>query len=416
MNSTLQHLIFLLKKAESSADQSSYVLTFSPNVEDLKLLKAIHEKGGLEQLSVDGNVLDLEEVSIGSAIDLELVQHTLQGFGYYHDFQSFINANEYQSPQEFYIRILNFEYPSTNIDTKVRGYFAAINLIESLSPLTLFQSDDTVTTIYLMQDKYAVALPLIYGESLFSGKQPNLDKISQFVSELSGHSERRKIYTKELIDFLNIEPESDLRFIYLFLNFDSFYQKCEAAYAFFLSDFSYNKLKLELESAILDYSKNIRTIINDAQTKLIAIPAAFLVASSQLNLEKSISLKNILIVFSSFVFSTLIEVFIRNQESAVKIFKDNIITYKTSFKLKNHTTDLKESQTLQTIITASFQAIDDELKNQEKRISLIRYINWGMSVFLVIVIIGLLITEVLSINFSSTALLILYLISFRYLT
>jgi hypothetical protein len=148
-------------------------------------------------------------------------------------------------------------------------------------------------------------------------------------------------------------------------------------------------LKLELESAILDYSKNIRAIINDSQTKLIAIPAAFIVASSQLELNKSISLKNILIVISSFVFSTLVEIFIKNQESSLKIFFDNVTSYKTTFKLKNVGIENKAMQSLQGIIATSFKSIDDELKNQQNRLRYIRYINWGMSVFLVAIVIGL---------------------------
>src|SRR5690606_543283 len=158
-------------------------------------------------------------------------------------------------------------------------------------------------------------------------------------------SERKKIYTKELIEFLN-EEDQENRFCYLYQKFNSFYSKCEAAYAFFLSDFSYSKLKLELESAILDYSKNIRSIINDSQSKLIAIPAAFIIASSQLNLEEILSIKNFLIVFSSFVFSTLIEIFVRNQESSLKIFNDNVSNYKTTFSLKNINTAEKENRTL----------------------------------------------------------------------
>jgi len=389
MHNNLKHLSSILQLASSSDDQSIYTVELCVSEDDLNILRMVQEKGGLEQVSLGGRVLDLDELTTGSNVVIEIVQHALQHLGYYHDFEAFIKDNLYQHRPDFYIRELDFEYPSESIDAKVQGYFAISHLISALSPLTLFTSDDSVRTIYLIQDTFAVALPLIYDQSLFEGKQPDLKKIDQFAAELSAHSDRKKIYTKELIDFLNLQHEPELRLIYLFRGFDSFYQNCEAAYAFFLSDFSYSKLKLELESAILDYSKNIRTIINDAQTKLIAIPAAFLVSSYSLDLEKPSSIKNFLIILSSLVFSTLIEIFIRNQESAVKIFKDNVSTYKTTFKLKNHTTDTKEFKTLHAIINDSFQAIDKELQNQDTRLNLIRYVNWGMSVSLVIVVLGL---------------------------
>jgi FMN-dependent NADH-azoreductase len=113
------------------------------------------------------------------------------------------------------------------------------------------------------------------------------------------------------------------------------------------------------------------------------------VASSQLELNKSVSLKNFLILISSFVFSILIEIFIRNQESSLKIFLDNVASYKTTFKLKNAGIETKAMKSLQGIIATSFRAIDDELNNQQNRLRYVRYINWGMSLFLVVIVIGL---------------------------
>jgi hypothetical protein len=389
MDDVLPNIVGLINISSIAPEDGVYSLEFIPNEGQKQLIIKLKASNAVDEITQNGKVIDAGEIVTGSALKIALVQFELQQFRYYEDIDALINANEFSVPGTFYVRGLQYLHPTGTANSMLQAYFAIVELAECITALALFKADDNGRTIYLMQDKSAVALPLIYDKSVLERAYPDLNHIKSFVTEIEGHSERKKIYVKELIDFLNEEKVESLRFEHLFKNFNDFYQKCEAAYAFFLSDFSYSKLKLELESAILDYSKNIRAIINDSQTKLIAIPAAFIVASSQLELNKSVSLKNILIIISSFVFSVLIEIFIRNQESSLKIFIDNVASYKMTFKLKNEGIEVKAMQTLQGIIAKSFRAIDDELQNQQNRLRYIRYINWGMSVFLVFIVAGL---------------------------
>lgn len=394
MHSKLTNIRELIAKSIVSEDEDLYVLNLTPSVADIVLLENLFEKSVIEQITTNGAVLGIEEVTVGNKIKVELIPHGLEKFSHYHDFESFKNANEFAVPDEFYIRELEYMHGESPENPLIKSYFSVVKLIASLFPLSWFDSGES-NIVYLMQDKRAVALPISYNTSLLELNSMDEKNLSQFLSELTGNIERKKIYMKELIDFLGQKDDQNQRFCYLVKFFDDFYKKCEAAYAFFLSDFSYSKLKLELEAAILDYSKNIRTIINDSQVKLIAIPAAFLVGSTQLDFENPFIIKNWLIVIVSFVFSTLIEIFIQNQESSVKIFAENTKNYKTSFRLKNQDIGAKEVQTLQTIISGSFKAIDDELAMQTSRLGIIRFINWGMSIFLLIVEIGISVTFLL---------------------
>lgn len=394
MDDILGKIVDLISKANDDQDVL-YTIDFKPSAHDIALLKFLKETGCVEQIICDSKVADVDEIVEGTLIKCEIVPYELQQHGYFLNVKAFVNTHEFSAPEKFYIKELQFQYPKSVENEVINSYFTIIKLATCISSLARFVSEEPVKTAYLIQDKLAVAVPLIYDNDVIQTSNPKLDNIQNFVEEINAHTERKKIFTKELIDFLLEETEEDKRFSYLFGNFDKFYQKCEAAYAFFLSDFSYSKLKLELESAILDYSKNIRAIINDSQTKLIAIPAAFIIGSTQLDLENGLSLKNFLITTSSFVFSILIEIFLRNQESSVKIFKDNISNYKLTFSLKNLDHAEKEAKTLQSIIKISFQAIDEELRRQFSRLKLIRIINWGTSVFLILIVVGLIMSTTL---------------------
>lgn len=413
MDNTLSDIVNLINGTLTSSDAGVYFLEFAPSEEQKLLILKLDSVKAIDEITQNNSVISSTEIVVGVTLKIEVVQFALQVFGYYENIESLINANEFSVPDRFYVHSIQHQHPGTSKNDSINAYFEIVALANCISALALFTADDNGRTVYLMQEKSAVALPIVYDKKLVKSTSPDLAKVKSFINEIDGHSERKKIYTKELIDFLNEEKIESQRFAYLFQNFDDFYLKCEAAYAFFLSDFSYSKLKLELESAILDYSKNIRAIINDSQTRLIAIPAAFIVASSQLELNKSISLKNILIVISSFVFSILVEIFIRNQESSLKIFLDNVASYKTTFKLKNAGVASKAMQSLQIIIATSFKSIDDELKNQQDRLRYIRYINWGMSVFLVVIVIGLYFYYNAASSMSKLMLIILFFVTQR---
>lgn len=386
MDSVLAQIVDLIKKALLSSSDSSYIIALVASGDDKVLITELVQSDCVQEITRNGAVISAEEIDDTTSVTVEIIYFGLKKYGYYDSFEEFVNNNEFSSPSEFYIRNIDYLHDKTTKPLLIKSYFAIIKLIDCLSDLSLFQSNEEIKTLYLMQEKSATALPVEYDFRLIEETIINLDDIEGFTDGVTSTGEKKKIYLKELIDYLNSE-QTDGRFKFLYQSFSIFYQKCEAAYAFFLSDFSYSKLKLELESSILDYSKNIRSIINDSQSKLIAIPAAFIVASTQLNLESAFAPKNFLIVISSFVFSVLIEIFIRNQESSLNIFVDNVNNYKTTFRLKNTSLAEKENDTLQHLISMTFQSIDNELTNQKDRLNLVRCVNWAMSIFLVLIII-----------------------------
>jgi hypothetical protein len=390
----LQSIIELFDSIPADYHEGIYTLEFTPTNKQKALLDKLCKFGCVEEINSQGKVIEIKEIGTNQSVKVEIVAFNLRQFEFYYDMEALVNGNLLSAPRDFYVHSLNCHYPASLENGCVNSYLSIISLVDCLTSLASYKSDEPSRSVYIIQDKIGAAIQLTYDNSLTEGPAPSLENIKNFVSSINEHTERKKIFTKELIDFLSQESDDSKKISYLFRNFDQFHIQYEAAYTFFLNDFSYSKLKLELESAILDYSKNIRAVINDSQTKLIAIPAAFLVASTQLDFSNSFSAKNLLIITTSYVFSILMEIFIINQESALKILEDNIKSYKTTFDLKNNDRAINLT-TIKSIISNGFSAIDLELFNQSRRLELIRWINWGLSVSLTIITLGITIFETL---------------------
>lgn len=385
MSIDLQELKSLVINNLTFSDEKEYHLTLEADAEKITLLSKLSDLGAVEEFSNDQGVIFASNMKVGEKLVVKLVQFRLERFGFYNTFKRFLDANSLKDPQMFYVKDLNYIHNQEEHNEEIDAYFAGLKLSDCLTSLALFRNEDDGLMLYLMQEKSATSFKVLNTLESVRGLVSIVKEVNSFCEGFTENLERKMIYQKELIDFLNDFPLEE-RYLKLSDGFANFYRRCEAAYGFFLSDFSYGKLKLELEATVLDYSKNVRSIINDSQNKLIAIPAAFLVASSQLQFDKPFGLENCMIVFASFVFSLLIEIFIRNQESSVIIFLDNVKNYKTTFGFKNKSIDQRVNVSLSSVINKSFTSIDSELDNQKSRLNIIRWVNWGMSVLLVMVI------------------------------
>jgi hypothetical protein len=110
----------------------------------------------------------------------------------------------------------------------------------------------------------------------------------------------------ELVEFLD-GLEDEVKFSYLIRNFELYFDKSIATYNYYLRNFSYNKLKLEIDSKAIEFNQKLQAVINDSQTKLIAIPTAFVLVLSSLDYEKINSHKNIIASLGLFIFSILLQ-------------------------------------------------------------------------------------------------------------
>ncbi|WP_171032634.1 hypothetical protein, partial [Chryseobacterium indologenes] len=162
------------------------------------------------------------------------------------------------------------------------------------------------------------------------------------------------------------------RLTFLYCNFSDFYKRCIIGYEYYIKDFSYIKVKTELDNAVLDFSKNIRTVVNDSQNKLIIIPAAVVLAFTTFEIKEPFNTKNIFVLASSVLFAYMMDSFVNNQDSALKIIKTNVINYKTLFYNKNKS----KTENLNGMILDSFVKADDELQRQENWMMGIKIINW----------------------------------------
>lgn len=310
---------------------------------------------------------DIDDYSVGDSITLEFSLPRLSGIGFFETRESFLRKNYYNIPgDEIYI-FERSSYLSDDLPFQ-QNYSLIVNLISEISNFSKHTYEDAeVLNAIILREEISLYLPLKYSyEDLESLNVDVTNRIEQFVLLLqtNAFADKKNVYLNFLVEYL-IPIEENTRFSYLIQNYYDYDDKAESSYNYYLRNFSYNKLKVELDSKALEFNQKLQSVINDSQTKLIAIPTALVFTLSTLDYENINSFKNYLLIIGLIIFCVFIQIFINNQKSSIGFISDNILQYKSTFE-QNKIVELEKS----------FSKVEKEKIKQSNRIILMQLFLW----------------------------------------
>ena len=345
--------------SSSSINIEENVLFCQHQINDLEFISQLYEENVIENTSIDS-------YKINDIVILEFSLTSLLYKGFYYNVDIFLKWNYYEFPkQEIYIYELN-NYLAESVNFK-EEYNSIVNLVKQIIEISKYsyQEDELLNSIIVREEKSLFLILKYSFDDLKSIDKEKVSLIESFIDILKSHitMDKKNIYLNQLVEFLYKEEEQT-RFSYLIRNFDKYIKKSSATYNYYLRDFSYNKLKIELDSKALEFSQKLQSVINDSQTKLIAIPTALVFVLSTLDYENINAIKNYLALVGLILFCIFIQIFINNQKSAIAFIEENINYYKGTFK--DDINELKES----------FKKVELEKNKQIKRLFQIQILLW----------------------------------------
>lgn len=355
--------------SSSSIKIEENILLCTYEVTNLKILKELYDSHMLDNSLVD-------DYKINSTVELEFSIASLLSQGFYVTVDSFIKWNYYSFPdQEIYIYELR-SYLNKS-DVFERKYSSVVKLISEFKTISKYSyyEEEVLNSIIVREDKSLVLSLKYSNDDLNSISETTIILIDSFIEILTSDmtTDKKNIYLNELIDFLNKDGESE-KFSFLLKNFENYISTSASTFNFYLRNFSFNKLKVELNGKALEFYQKLQGVINDSQAKLIAIPTALVFVLSTFDYENINSLKNYLTLAGLIMFCIFIQIFINNQKSAISFIEENINYYKLSYN-----NDISELQ-------KSFEKVYKERDKQLKRIQQIQLLLWLVPILTVSVI------------------------------
>jgi hypothetical protein len=264
---------------------------------------------------LEDNKITEDITTSGNFVNLELSLIRLNSIGYYEDIDAYLVKNKYRESQGLvYIKTIN-KFNDEDGDLfflKYKTIIAFINAVKNVAKYCFQETDVEIALIF--RDDKSLTVQFIYFSSDILNLSKNDISCMEIVTQtfIDTNSEKKLLFINELID-AHIGISEVHRFRTMLTNISDFADKCINSYQYYLRDFSYNKLKIELDSKVLEFTQKIQSVINDSQTKLVTIPTAFVLVVATFDFNEIYSIKNIVTIISLFIFAIIIQIFLNNQ-------------------------------------------------------------------------------------------------------
>lgn len=243
--------------------------------------------------------------------------------GVYQTLQSFFSnpANIRATPSKF--SILEISY-SSGTDQEppsvIKNYLNAVKLCRLLSRVADHTSDNGSSLHFIKSHDCKLEVKLVYEQ----GDLCDLSSVEKFAAEFvesTHHQEqKRNIIRTTLLD--SFKGAKSITAAALFKKFENFFEDVSSSYTMYTTDFSYEKIRTEVEKQNLDDTVRINKTVSEIQNQLLALPAALVLAGAGIQNESN--MKNIAIWVGITIFGWLMWKLITNQQHSIKAISKEI--------------------------------------------------------------------------------------------
>lgn len=222
------------------------------------------------------------------------------------------------APGRFYLADEDYIYERGCVEPPevILRYLDAIKFISLLIPLAdYYVEKGKPKLVFLNGDKVEVYLEYCATDlGALSG-------LSNFISEYihtETHVEQKATIIKAVLLEMSSEISDELTIGLIFSRFEEFSRRVSSSYQLYVSEFSFQKIKAEVEKSKFEAVAKINKVFSDIQNQLLAIPVALVIVCGQMEIVNSFSIKNFFILVGAFVFSLFMFFLVMNQKNTLK--------------------------------------------------------------------------------------------------
>jgi len=265
-------------------------------------------------------------------------------------------ANQMRVPDLFTVRELAYTTPAEPIPERIQGYRQAVQLWLLVKELADHVIEVPPSLFFIESPARKIEISVRYNTANLR-PLPGLEEFSRdFVRTELHREQKRDMVRAALIDTLGTGRTT---LGALMDQFEHFVRQVTDAYAIFAADFSYQKVRSEVEKQNLDDTLRLNKTLADIQNQLLALPAALILAAASLDAGNGV--KNFSIVMGVLIFAALMIALVTNQKSSVSSIAHEVDLRKTLVD--------KQPQEVASRFTDAFTSISTRVIKQNRTLN-----------------------------------------------
>lgn len=221
--------------------------------------------------------------------------------------------------------------------------------------------------VFLLSEK--LELPLLFSrDDLASASFDEIGILRQLLADDLHKDQRRAIAVKALIEMLGSLSAND-RYPFLLKNLRDYVQRVKNGYALYVAEFSYEKVRDQVEAARIEIAGKLNKTISDIQNQVLAIPVATILVATQMKAGLANWTVNLTLVIASTIFLLLMRMILRNQRDSLSVLAGEIDRQAELLQ--------KEYKDVANRFEDIFQDLRNRKSKQEVRLSRVWYLVVG---------------------------------------
>jgi len=244
------------------------------------------------------------------------------------------NPNTQVSPPDtFYIAELDLFYDGheAGCPSPILMYFNASRFFNSLSKIADHHGGVGSKKTIIILGKHKIEITQEYS----SNNLTSLDGLQDFIDEYVNtgiHKDQKLLIIKTVLNEMFCGRVS---FADVLSCAEELFSRVSASYHLYVSEFSFKKVKAEIEKEKLDATVKLNKVFSDIQNQLLAVPAALVLAGGQMENIGGLSSKNLVIVLGVLVFSVFMDLLVRNQSNTLEAVNYEITLQREQIEAKH---------------------------------------------------------------------------------
>lgn len=233
-------------------------------------------------------------------------------------------------PTRFSLRDIGYTHNSLaqapgvqeSVPPSVANYFAASQLCHLLPLLADMAANNGQSQHFIKSPESRIEIRLEYqvGDLVPLVSLPLFE--SEYAATTHHKDQKRSIVRAVLLDAF--KGRKSITIGDLLPLFESIIEDVRSNYAMYAAEFSFEKIKAEVEKDNLDSTLKLNKTLSEIQNQLLAVPVALVLVGGQMTPDTGLSIKNCVIWLGAVVFGILMMLLIRNQLHAIDAISEEV--------------------------------------------------------------------------------------------
>lgn len=326
---TFQKLVSIYRNVTFEQNATEGVLTLS-NDELKNTLKELLEEDNLDESGLSLPSGDIDNVLTAEMVGLYINSPRI-GVGILaKNLDELLAANKscIEERKNYFLIDCKFSKQDHTVPDGVKRYRKLLEFIQLLKSAAAYLEFEREELIFINEGKFTIPIKYSYDNLLVADFEAIKTIEESFVNDL--HKEQKlAILADALITLVKGAPSAE-RFKRLLTHLPELLSKFSDGYRLYVSNFSYDKVRSELEAAQIEYTAKIHKVFTDIQNQLLTIPVATVVVATQMKQATGSDQFwiNTVVLIGSVIFVILVGFLVWNQKHTLDTLDKEITRQK----------------------------------------------------------------------------------------